>query len=93
MSEQNARTASKREWTVGSFYEAPTLAGINMGSFQRIADACELMAKNHATLIEDKEMYERWYREGRDANAKLQRRVAAYKGVITRLKARNGGSR
>ena len=31
--------------------------------FLRIAEATELMAQNHKELIEDKDRYERWYRE------------------------------
>ena len=36
--------------------------GINTGCLQRIADAIEIMAKNHAELIEDRDKYERWFK-------------------------------
>ena len=52
----------------------------------RMADAMELMAKNHAQLVADKEMYKRWYEQEQKRVAKLQRQVNAYKGVVKKLK-------
>lgn len=62
------------------------LEQINTGAMLRIADATEAMAKNHVKLIADHDMYERWYKTEHAAVLRLQRRVSAYKGQITKLK-------
>ena len=61
---------------------------IKIKSLQRIADACELMAKSHAQLVSDRDMYERWYREGKETSEWMANRIRALKGVITRMKRR-----
>lgn len=66
------------EWDLGE---------VNTGSFQRIADACELIARNHAQLIADRDMYEKWYVEWRDRAEHYGRSVSALRGVITRMKS------
>lgn len=48
------REASKKVWNSS---DPGRMDEINMGSLQRIADACELMAKNHARLIEERNLY------------------------------------
>lgn len=52
----------------------------------RIADASEAMAKNHVQLINDHDMYKRWYNEERDKVKKLNHQVRGLKAAITRLK-------
>ena len=59
---------------------------IKLGAHLRIADAMELMAKNHAQLIEERDRFKRWWQEEQSKVSKLYRRVAALRGVITRLK-------
>lgn len=61
-----------------------TVPGINMGSFQRIADACELMAQNYKTLLADRDRYRSWYREAKAAEQRIARSNAAFRGVATR---------
>jgi len=53
---------------------------------QRIADAAELMAKNHAQLVRERDDYERRLRTIRGEVNRLDRSNAALRGVITRMK-------
>lgn len=75
------REASKQEWTTRD-----NLESINAGSLQRIADAVEKMAGNYTSLQNDRDMYQRWFREEKALKEKLQLRVSALQGVITRMK-------
>ncbi len=50
------------------------------------ADACELMAKNHSKLIEERDRYYRWYKDEQAEKNRSYRRNSALKGVITKLK-------
>ena len=77
----NMRESSKQNWTSNN-----TIEQINAGSFQRIADACEVMAKNYAALIAERD---RWKSRGnywRGQAEYASRRVSALKGQITKLK-------
>lgn len=81
----NHREASKKVWTSSD----PTrMDEINLGSMQRIADACELMAQNHARLVSDRDMYEQRYRQNQAYYYAEQRRTRAPRGVITKLKSK-----
>ena len=84
----NHRKASKESWLtiIGG---RPTLEEIKVGSLQRIADAAELMAQNHAQLIRERDNYKRWYEAALDRRHSLERRVAALRGVITKMKRRS----
>lgn len=64
---------------------------IKLGCLQRIADATEMMAKNHTTLQEDKERYERWYNASAKRCLKLERSAAYLRGVITKMKKKDRG--
>jgi hypothetical protein len=75
------RESSKLTWKSSS-----TVEHINAGSFQRIADACELMAENHHDLVRDRDMYKRWYESSRESGDKLRNSNAALRGVITKLR-------
>lgn len=70
--------------------EFPGREAVQLGAVLRIADATEAMARNHTSLVEEKERYRRWYGEEQARNAKLWRRLNAMRGVITRLKKNNG---
>lgn len=59
---------------------------IILGCHLRAADALELMAKNHAQLVAQRDMYERWYKEEKAKLQKERRRTAALRGVIARMK-------
>jgi len=77
------KDVSRAEWetTVVVGYDQ-----ISAGCLQRIADATELMAKNHGALIDERDRYKRWYEEERARNSALQRRINSYRGTVTRLK-------
>jgi hypothetical protein len=77
----NMRDSSRQSWTSGN-----TIQEINAGSFQRIADACELMAKSHAQLIEERDRYKRWHEEGNQRIRRLETRASRYRAYITYLK-------
>lgn len=79
---------SKAAWT-----GAGSLEHVNAGSLQRLADAAEtmaassqLMAKNHFELVEWRNRYKSWYETERWERDRLERKLAAQRGVATRLK-------
>jgi len=82
------REESRTKWGTSELKEADGLSieHINLGCMLRIADASELMAKNHQRLINDVEMYKRWYNEEREENARLRKSNSGLKGWVTRLK-------
>lgn len=86
----NCREASKANWGAGSENCNPSPEEVNRGSLQRIADACELMAKSHQQLINDRDMYKRWYEEKGARCEKLEYSIRAYKATITKLKRQLG---
>ena len=55
-------------------------------SQESIANSAELMAKRHAELMADRNMYKRWYNEERTRVQKLQHQNAGLRGYITRQK-------
>lgn len=75
------REASRKDWT-----GKDTLQDINAGSLQRIADAAEKMALRYAELIEQRDRYKSMYVERGEAIARLERRLVAAKGQITKLR-------
>lgn len=77
----NMREVSKADWL------GPTTNGsINTGSLQRIADACEKMAVNWASLSSERDQYKRWYEKKRTECEASNRSIAALRGQITKLK-------
>lgn len=79
---ENLREQSKGNRTSGSV----TFDSMNTGSLQRIADSCEVMAKNHAKLVRERDNYYKWWKEERDRRFSLERRLSAMRGVATKLK-------
>lgn len=79
------REQSKENWNSNS-----TIQEINAGSFQRIADAAELMASNYLKLQRDLDMYKRLYEEENKEKKIAYRRNIALRGYITRLKKMQG---
>lgn len=75
------REESKRNWTFDGGTEQ-----INAGSLQRIADATELMAKNHRELLQSRDRYKLWYEEWRAEARRFELSNSALRGVITKLK-------
>lgn len=75
------RENSKQEWKGYG-----TLNDINAGSLQRIADATEKMAKNYVVLQNDLDNYKKWWEDRGRALDRLNRRISALKGQITKLR-------
>lgn len=70
----------------GAVSDVLTYEALNAGTLMRIADATELMAKNHDALLRAKKSAE----ESRDywqaEHDRMQRRCRSLRGYITRLK-------
>lgn len=81
----NQRDASRKEWSTWS-KESARVEEINSGSLQRIADACELMAKDRAAM----EARIKWLEERHEADTlelkTVHRANAALRGCLKRAK-------
>lgn len=86
MSFKPYREESRANWGVTTDGN-PTIEQINCGAILRIADAAELMAKNHAQLVADRDRFERWHLQGNAALETERRRNAALRGIVKKLKA------
>lgn len=86
MAFKNYRDESRGQW--GQNTETPTIEQLTMGCMLRIADATELMAKNYAELIAERDQALRSEAYWRDLYEKCSRRRSALKGVVTKLKNR-----
>jgi len=82
------RQESRRPWftTTG---ETPTPKQVQLGCLLRIADAAELMAKNHADLVREHDYHKRHYANEQAISRHQARRIAALRGVITKMNKRN----
>lgn len=78
----NMREASK-----GNFTSSKTAEDIQLGCLQRIADATEKMATNFINLQNDRDYYKKLAEERFERISNLERRIASYKGVITKIKS------
>jgi len=58
------------------------------GSLMRIAEATEAMAKSHIQLIEERDRYERWYKQQAAEVYRLSNSNRALRGHMKRLKAK-----
>lgn len=70
-----------------------TIEAINAGSLQRIADAQELMAKNHSDLVGERDRAKAnaaYWRQQADLSAGS---IRALKGVVTKLKKQLAAAR
>lgn len=59
---------------------------LKLGAVLRIADACELMAKNHQELIADRDFYKKQSMCRLERTQNLDHQIAGLRGYITRLK-------
>lgn len=82
-----------REASRANFHTNATKAGrwpgddvMKLGCMQRIADACELMAKNHDALQTDRDMYKKWCEEWEETCSRLSNRVRAQASAATRAR-------
>jgi hypothetical protein len=64
----------------------PNREQIKLGAILRIADSLENIEKPFKKLLDDAQRYEKYYREEVAANKKLSKRIAAYQGIINRMK-------
>ena len=83
------REQSRTEWTPTRDSGVSVNASndqLKVGCLQRIADATELMAKNHAALVADRDRFEKWYEEECAEAKRLRGTIRALQGHITRLK-------
>lgn len=80
------REESKKDW--GHQDVACNLDQVKAGALLRIADAIEKMAVSWGALREERDRYERWYREMLAEVDHKRRRINALRGVITRNKRR-----
>jgi hypothetical protein len=78
--------ALSKDYSRNNFEAPDTWDTVKIGALQRIADACELMAKNYIVLQEDAALYKRWYEEREAKIDHLLGRIASLKGVITKMK-------
>lgn len=78
----NLRETSKREWT----HATDSLEAISTGSLQRIADATEKMAERYTQLLDDNAWLRTEYKRRGERIDSLSRRIAALRGVITKMK-------
>ena len=84
----NYREASRTNWKPdGGVFGIDC---VNAGSLQRIADATEAMAQNHALLVQERDYFKARCNESYQKRSQLERRIRALKGVITKLKAKGG---
>jgi hypothetical protein len=75
------KEASRSEWesAVGEDY-----GHINAGSLQRIASATELMARGYQNLIDERDRYKRWYDREYKLRQSAEKKIIAFRGVITK---------
>lgn len=63
---------------------------LKLGALFRIADAIEIMARNHRQLIDEADKYKCWYESERKIAERLVRRTSGLRGYIKRLKKTKG---
>lgn len=84
MGDRELREASRRR------FDRPggksTFEEINTGSLQRIADAVEVMSRNHQALIDQRDQLRQWYRDELARRLAADRSRAALRGQITKLR-------
>jgi len=80
----NLRDASKKQYTTQC--ENATVAEIDCGSLQRIADAVEKMALRYTELIDKADRSESSAKYWRSESEHKDRQLSAYKGQVTRLR-------
>jgi hypothetical protein len=78
------REESRKDW----YREEglPTTDQLKLGCLQRIADATETMARRYSDLLYERDDYKKRYEGACLHNDASNRRIAALRGVITKLK-------
>lgn len=78
------REESRRDWHREEV--PPTNDDLKLGCLQRIADATEMMARRYHDLIDERDKYKNAYKRVCLYEDRANRRIAALRGVITKLK-------
>lgn len=85
---ENFRKESRKDWHASGTGVVPSSEQLQLGCLQRIADATELMAKNHDGLVNERDQA----RKSRDywmaEYDSVKRSNSALRGQITRLQAK-----
>lgn len=85
---ESYRKESRKDWVAAGGAAVPSIDQLTFGALQRIADATELMAKNHDGLVNERDQA----RKSRDywmaEYDTLKRSNSALRGQITRLQAK-----
>lgn len=76
-----------RKSSTESFTSHDTIEHINAGSWQRMADAMELMAKNYLDLQRERDQWKASYEDRQISILRIRKSNAALRGHIKRLKS------
>lgn len=79
---ESLKDKSRRNWS----NDNNSNENIQLGCMLRIADATEKMAQRHTELIDQRDMYKRWYDEEAQRRKTIEYQLSAAKGQITKLK-------
>lgn len=83
------REESLKDWgVILEKDEKITDSRLQLGAILRIADASEVMAKNHIKLQRDLDYYKRLAEDRAKSNEFLRRSNAALRGHLTRLRSK-----
>lgn len=85
--------STRRNWLAdtgpnGEVAYDPTM--IQLGILMRIADAAEKAAHNYDSLLNDRDLWQRRFREVESENRRLKRSNRALRGCISRMKKQAG---
>lgn len=87
MMARNFRDASRTTWEKING-DVTTIPDLTFGCMLRIADAAEVMAKDHQRLLDDNEYLKRRNEEYLTRIQNRDRQIRGLRGVITKLKKR-----
>lgn len=90
MGHRSYREASRSNW--GCADRQPDTNELKLGALLRIADATEVMAKEYNRLLNDRDLYKRWYDEARASRDRFERSNSALRRQITKLRKRLAGT-
>lgn len=71
----------------------PNLQQLQFGAIQRIANAAEVMAKNHQQLIDERDRYKQWYQEALQTTVRFSHQISGLRGYIIRIKNKKGAKK
>ena len=83
---RTAKDISKTLWTFED--SPPEREAIKIGCMQRIADACELMARDRERMVRDLDFYKKQHEQEYLRRRKAEKSISALKGQITKLKSK-----